>query len=107
MSELAFIKNVYSNNHILKEEGNSTYVSWLPPKSSPALGIESFAMDDLDTGETAYWNGSNFLILNGDHRDKYLEFYPDVEKCTEYFYNNIDQASSWSEHNLNRPNRFM
>ena len=41
---------------------------------------------------------SQFLILNGDHTDHYNACNT-LQDCIEYFYKNLEQANSKSEHN--------
>lgn len=40
---------------------------------------------------------SQFLVLNGDHRQGYKNLVT-LEECVQYFYNNIDKANFRSEH---------
>lgn len=103
---MPFVLSPNLRNHVLIEEGADTYVSWLPPNISNSSFLV-FLQDGDPGGETAFFNGADFLILNGDHREGYEAVYPDKEACTKYFYDHIDQVSSWSEHTHETPNKFM
>ncbi len=92
-----FVEHAFGKNLLLKVDGNKHYVSWLPPKTSNSP-FPLFAQDGDEGGETAFFDGDNFLILNGDHRKGYEAVYPDLDLCTKYFWDHIDQVSSWSEH---------
>lgn len=99
---MPFVAGPNGRNQVLKtSEDSKIYVSWLPPNITVSL------QDGDPGGETAFFNGADFLILNGDHREGYEAVYPDKEACTKYFYDHIDQVSSWSEHTHETPNKFM
>jgi len=51
-----------------------------------------------DTTAIVISQGALFLILNGDHRDAMSG--KNLNDCINYFVDNIDSASSFSEHKL-------
>ena len=75
-------------NRISKENKN-LYVSY------NNIDISSYGSDTtaLYINET-----SQFLILNGDHREGYKALNT-LEEHLQYFYNNIDKVNFRSEHN--------
>ena len=77
-------------NRVTKKE-KTYHISYNDVDISPdAYGCDTTALYINET--------SQFLILNGDHTDHYNACNT-LQDCIEYFYKNLEQANSKSEHN--------
>ena len=86
-------------NSIMKVD-NKCWISYNPMLSAP-MGITMLGSDDgmdetalcVDTGK-----GTRFYILNGDFREDYEKLVDKgVEACMQFYRDNIDKVSSWSD----------